>query len=80
MSSVFQAFFSSHIVEQGYGNKFEKFGYLLHSSVAYGYDGAVELAMASTSYKEHERFPYTKTQGCNGMMECMQWIANHSQL
>jgi hypothetical protein len=68
MITVFQAFFISHLVEPGYGKKFEKSDYLLHSSVAYEHNGAVELTMASTSYKEHERFPYPRTQDCNGMM------------
>jgi hypothetical protein len=80
MSTVFQTFISSHLVETGYGKKFEKIDYLLHSSVTYACNGVVELAMASTSYKEHERFPYLRTHDCNDIIECMKLIVIHSQL
>jgi len=80
MSTVFQAFFTSYLVEPGLGMKFETFDELLNSSVAYGYNDALEYAMSSTSYKEHERFPYSRRQDCNDMEECMKRIANHSQL
>jgi len=80
MSTVFQAFFTSYLVEPGYGKKFETFDELLNSSVAYGYNDAVEFGMASMSYMEHERFPYSRRQECSDMTECMKRIANHSQL
>jgi hypothetical protein len=80
MSTVFQAFFTSYLVEPGYGKKFETFDELLSSSVAYGYNDVAEFGMASTSYKEHERFPYSRRQECNDMKECMKRIANQSQL
>jgi hypothetical protein len=80
MSTVFQAFFTSYLVDPGYGKKFETFDELLNSSMAYGYNDAFEFGMASTSYEEHERFPYSRRQNCNDMKECMEQIANHSQL
>jgi hypothetical protein len=80
MSTVFQAFFVSYLVEPGCGKKFETFDEMLHSSVVYGYTDVFELAMASTSYKEHERFPYSRRQDCNDVQDCMKRIANHSQL
>jgi hypothetical protein len=80
MSTVFQAFFTSYLVEPGYGKKFETFEELLNSSVAYGYNDGAELGMASMSYKEHVRFPYSRRHDCNDMMECMKRIANHSRL
>ena len=80
MSTVFQAFFISYLVEPGYGKKFETFDEILNSSVAYGYNDAAELALASTSYEEHKRFPSSRRQDCNDMKECMKRIANHSQL
>jgi hypothetical protein len=80
MSTVFQAFFTSYLVEPGYGNKFETFDDLLNSSVAYGYNDAFEFGMASMSYKEHERFPYSGRQDCDDMKECMKRIANNDQL
>jgi hypothetical protein len=49
MSTVFQAFFIYFLVEPGYGNKFETFDDLLQPSVSYGYKGAFEGGMGSTS-------------------------------
>jgi hypothetical protein len=80
MSTVFQAFFTSYLVEPGYGKKFETFDDLLHSSVFYGYNGAMEGALTSTSYEEHHRFPYWRHQDCDDMMECMIRITNNDQL
>ena len=80
MSTVFQAFFTSYLVEPGYGKKFETFDELLNSSMTYGYNDAAEILMATMPYKEHERFPYSRRQNCNDMKECMKRIANHSQL
>jgi hypothetical protein len=80
MSTVFQAFFISYLVEPGYGKKFETFDELLHSSVAYGYNDAIEMATATASYMEHEKFPYSRRQNCSDLKECMKRIANHSQL
>jgi hypothetical protein len=80
MCTVFQAFFISYLVEPGYGNQLESFDELLHSSVAYGYNGAIEVGMTSTSYNEHLQFPHSKRQDCNDMRECMKRIANDAQL
>jgi hypothetical protein len=80
MSTVFQAIFTSYLVEPGYGEKYETFDDLLHSSVAYGYNYAVEGAMTGTSYKEHQRFPYWRRHDCNDVMECMIRIANNDRL
>ena len=43
MSTVFQAFFTSYLVEPGYGKKFETFDDLLNSSVSYGYNDGIEM-------------------------------------
>jgi hypothetical protein len=80
MSTVFQAFFISFLVEPGYGKKFETFDDLLYSRVAYGYNEAMETAMSSTYYEEYLRFPYWRRQDCNDMIECLIRIANNDQL
>ena len=49
MSTVFQAFFTSYLVEPGYGKKFETFDDLFHSHLVYGYNDGLEFGMASTS-------------------------------
>jgi hypothetical protein len=80
MSTVFQAFFTSFLVEPGYGKKFETFDDLLHSSVRYGYNGAFEGGMGSTSYEEHLSFSHSRRQDCNDIVECTRRIANNDQL
>ena len=80
MSTVFQAFFTSYLVEPGYGKKFETFDDLLHSNVFYGYCDAWEIALSSTSYKEYRTFPPSRRQDCNDFVECTKRIANNDQL
>jgi hypothetical protein len=80
MTTVFQAFFISFLVEPGYGEKFETFDDLLKSSVAYGYNDAMEGSMGSTTYEEHNRFPSSRRQDCNDLVECTRRIANNDQL
>ena len=80
LSNVFLAFFTSYLVEPGYGKKYYTFDDLLHSSVAYGYNDATENGMTATSYEEHHRFPSWRRQDCNDMMECMIRIANNDEL
>jgi hypothetical protein len=80
MSTVFQAFFTSYLVEPGYGKKFETFDDLLHSSVVYGYNGGIEMLLKSTSYMEHLRFPNLRRQDCNDVAECTRRIANNAQM
>jgi hypothetical protein len=80
MSTVFQAFFKSYLVEPGCGKKFETFDELLHSSVAYGYNDATEIVLMSTSYEDYRSFPTSRRQECNDIEECIRRIANHSPL
>jgi len=80
MSTVFQAFFTSYLVEPGYGKKFETFDELLNSSVAYGNNDGMELIFVSTFYNEHLIFPQKRRQDCNDMVECTRRIANNAQM
>jgi hypothetical protein len=80
MSTVFQAFFITYLVEPGYGKKFETFNDLLHSGVAYAYNDVVEFSMVTTSYEEHRRFPSSRIQDCDDIVECTRRIANNDQL
>jgi len=80
MSTVFQAFFTSYLVEPGYGKKFETFDDLLHSNLAYGYNDVTEVGMSSTSYRELWSFPHWRRQDCNDIVECTRRIANNDQL
>ena len=80
MSTVFQAFFTSYLVERGYGKKFETFDDLLNSSVSYGYNGGTEMMLVTTSYEEHLSFPTSRHEDCNNIEECTRRIANNDQL
>jgi hypothetical protein len=80
MSTVFQAFFTSFLVEPGYGKRFETFDDLLHSSVAYGYNEIVEFGMVTTSYDEHRRFHSSRGYDCNDVEECTRQIVNNAQM
>jgi len=80
MSTVFQAFFTTYLVEPGYGKKFETFVDLLHSNLFYGYNDALETAMSSTSYEEHLSVPTSRREDCNDLVACTRRIANNDQL
>jgi hypothetical protein len=80
MSTVFQAFFTSYLVEPGYGKKFETFDDLLNSGVFYGYNSALEWILTSTSYEDHRSFHTSRRQDCKDVLECTKRIANNSQM
>ena len=80
MSTVFQAFYTSYLVEPGYGKKFETFDDLLHSRVVFGYNIIMVGALTSTSYEEYQSFPYSRHQDCKDIVECTRRIANNDQL
>ena len=80
MSTVFQAFFTSYLVEPGYGKKLETFDDLLQSNVVYGYNGVIEIVLTSTSYKDHHSFPNSRRQLCNDFVECTRQIVNKAQM
>jgi hypothetical protein len=77
---VFQAFFTSYLVEPGYGKKFETFDDLLYSSVPYGYNEAIQILLSSTSYEDHLSFPTSRRQACYDVLECTKRIVNNAQL
>jgi len=80
MSTVFQAFFTSYLVEPGYGKKFETFDDLVHSSLVYGYNGVIELLLGTTSAQNHSSFPNSRRQLCNDFVECTRKIVNNAQM
>jgi len=80
MSTVFQAFFTSYLVEPGYGKKLETFDDLLNSSVSYGYNDGLEMLFVSTGYQEHHSFPRARRQDCKDIEECTRRIVNNAQM
>jgi hypothetical protein len=80
MSTVFQAFFVSYLVEPGYGKRIETFEELVHSSLDYGYNEVLELGLTTTNYKEHRRFSRERRVNCTDMKKCLERIVINSDL
>jgi hypothetical protein len=80
MSTVFQAFFFSYLVQPGYGKRFETLDEVLHSNVFYGYNELDEIIMDMAGYKEHRRFPSSRRVDCSDMMKCLQRIVTDADL
>jgi hypothetical protein len=71
MSTVFQAFFVSYLVEPGYGEKIATFQELLDSRINYGFNAAVEFGMRTMEFSDHLRFPVTRRVDCANMTTCL---------
>jgi hypothetical protein len=70
MSTVFQAYFISYLVEPGYEKKIETFQELLDSSVNYGFNAAIEIAMNTMEFTDHNMFPHSRRADCTDMKFC----------
>jgi hypothetical protein len=71
MSTVFQAFFVSYLVEPGYGEKISTFQELLDSSIYYGFNTALEFGLATMEFSEHLQFPPTRRVDCANQKYCL---------
>jgi hypothetical protein len=71
MSTVFQAFFVSYLVEPGYEEKISTFQELLDSNVNYGFNVAVEFGMSTMEFSEHLQFPLTRRVDCVDLKTCL---------
>ena len=71
ISTVFQAFFVSYLVEPGYGEKIATFQELLDPSVNYGYNDASEFGVKTMEYSDHLKFPLTRRVECIDMKTCL---------
>jgi hypothetical protein len=71
MTTVFQAYFVSYLVEPGYGEKFETFQELLDSSINYGFNAAVEFVMSTTEFSDPLQFPLTRRVDCVDLKSCL---------
>jgi hypothetical protein len=56
ITTVFQAFFVSYLLEQNYEKKLETLGYLLDSDVVYGSHPIITFAQHTLSYPELLKF------------------------
>jgi hypothetical protein len=71
MSTVFQAFFVSYLVEPGYGEKFATFQEIFDSNINYGFSGALEFGMRTMEYSDHLQFPLTRRVDCADLKTCL---------
>jgi hypothetical protein len=71
ISTVFQAYFVSYLVEPGYGEKLETFQELLDSSVDYGFNAAVEFGMRTMEFSDHLQFPDPRRVDCVELKTCL---------
>ena len=72
MSTVFQAFFVSYLVEPGYGEKISTFEELLDSNINYGFIGVVEFGMSTMEFSDHLQFPPTRRVDCVDLKNCLR--------
>ncbi|PNF20715.1 hypothetical protein B7P43_G17653 [Cryptotermes secundus] len=71
MSTVFQAFFVSYLVEPGHEKKIETIEELIDSNVMYGYNTAMEVGMMTTDYTYHLKFPESRRTDCSNTKNCI---------
>jgi len=74
ISTVFQAFFVSYLVEPEYDNKIETFDELLDSDIIYGYNTGVEMAFQREPYRELSEFNESKKlrSDCSDSTKCVE--------
>jgi hypothetical protein len=74
ISTVFQAFFVSYLVEPEYGNKIETFDALLHSDIIYGYNPGLDIILQTVPYPERSQFKDRKKlqAECGDTMKCVE--------
>jgi len=74
ISTVFQAFFVSYLVEPEYDNKIETFDELLNSDIIYGYNTGVGMAFENVLYPELSKFNERKKlrSDCDNITKCVE--------
>jgi hypothetical protein len=74
ISTVFQAFFVSYLVEPEYGKKIETLDELLHSDIVYGYNPGTDIALQTIPYPELSEFNEHKKlmEDCGDTQKCVE--------
>jgi hypothetical protein len=74
ISTVFQAFFVSFLVEPNYEKRLETLDDLLHSDVVYGYHPALKLLQDTFDYPEFVKFQEKKElqEDCSDNRKCIE--------
>jgi hypothetical protein len=74
MSTVFQAFFVSYLVEPAHEKKIETLDELQDSDIIYGYHPGIELFLKTVEYPEFDKFSGKKNlkEECSDLRKCVQ--------
>jgi hypothetical protein len=71
ISTVFQAFFVSYLVEPGYGEKIASFQELVDSSVNYGFIAVLEFGMRTMGFSGYLQVSPTRRVDCADLKSCL---------
>jgi hypothetical protein len=76
MSTVFQAFFVSYLVEPKYEKKIESFDELFHSDIIYGYQQFTDFLVHTGMFPELIKFHETKSlrEDCTDVRKCVEQL------
>jgi hypothetical protein len=80
MSTVFQAYFVSYLVEPGYGEKISTFQELLDSGINYGFNTVLEFGMATMEYTDHLQFHPTRRVDCANLKNCIMRMTSDGDI
>jgi hypothetical protein len=80
MSTVFQAFFVSYLVEPGYEKKIETFEELLDSSEPYGFNENLEMGIFTTDYIDHIKFNASRLVDCSDLENCVRRVVSDGDI
>ena len=82
ISTVFQAFFVSYLVEPKYEKKLETFDDLVDSDVVYGYHSLTLFAMGTIPFPEYDRFIENKKvqEDCTDSYKCILQMITKSDI
>ncbi|KAJ9595844.1 hypothetical protein L9F63_012967 [Diploptera punctata] len=73
MCTVFQAFFTTFLVEPGYEKKIESISEAVQSNISYGETDLTQLSITYTEYTEHTRFG-SNTVLCPSYESCAEYV------
>jgi hypothetical protein len=82
ISTVFQAFFVSYLVEPNYEKRLETLDDLLHSDVVYGYHPGIKLIQDTLSFPELVKFHMHKKlqEDCSDHRKCVERIITQQDI
>ncbi|KAJ9595845.1 hypothetical protein L9F63_012968 [Diploptera punctata] len=72
ISTVFQAFFTTFLIEPGYEVKFQNIEHLVKSNISYGETTSAKVASSFFDYQEYKKFKHTIT--CPNYTYCAEKV------